>query len=1112
LSSGLKVGEPFATKINVSPRWLRTSGLNTLEVIAVSASGTTSVPYRIELSVFEKRAARPLDDDITPVMFTEPRDGDQFYLAGKRGNDVVSITYGGGTISMLFSTILSWGSYVHKITTIGRVAILAFEVTNSGFLPQVYTFGLHTDLDVDTRDRAATFSLPDLGGFYVQGNQSRLYCFCDHHPLVVPTDVYQFGSDAYGLPFTQSYGNTDANNDAKLGLAWVDHSLAPGEKEALCVVLRWGDGSNPPVLALTGSLSRVISPNTPLSLSGSVSDPDGGSVSVYAIADGRATTVYAVATVASGESFSRGLTLLELGLAPGSHQVSVHAIDESGTFAVDPVVLSVTVNAPAATMTLTVPATQTPTPSASVKQRTAVMKYTVADDRFNLKGEAEGSSVSITSGDGGFVLVPNPTTLPLPKIKVVTVGPVAIACLQVSNFEATDRLYSLGIKADLNIGAREGPDCYNTWPNFYAEGDDYAVFFISANHPLVIDGDAYWFGSYYDMNGDFQTQVELPEYHSSDSAMGLSWRNRIIPRGGTDTISFVVRWGVGSAPPVLTISLSASTVAIGESITFSGSIADPDGGWAAVYCAMDHDPFTLAPIVTEQAVGTSFTQTVSVADLGLTVGSRILELYAIDSTGTISVTPVAFSITVQGAEATIPLSRTPRESVSVSETPTESRAKTASPFPTRTPTRTRSQYYLSAVMESSVTGAKYFTINGRSESGDRVGITNGQFELIFQSASLRRPTAQITTVGAAAIVAVEIANPTSAVARFSIGVNGDLEVDGDALAPCTDLGNGFVADGEHRQLFFICRDSPMVIDTDVYVFGPGVSGPSLFPWDTVESDPDGWARVGLSWINREIAAYGSTCVSVVLRWGAGSAPPVLTVQLSQSQSVSLADSVTFTGSVSDPNGDTIAVYAAVHSNFANLVEVSALASARSFTKTFTVAELGVTLGDPTVSFYAIDATGTFSVEPLTVTIPLVAPTATPLPTPTKSNTPYPSLTPTARPTVTRTPTASRSPRPSRSPVPSATIPASETDGQSPTISLTPRASVVPATPSRSPFDGTRPRADSGGLSSGEKVAIGVVVPVAVIAIAVGLVLFLRSRSAGGDDSSEDEKERLRTSV
>jgi hypothetical protein len=158
---------------------------------------------------------------------------------------------------------------------------------------------------------------------------------------------------------------------------------------------------------------------------------------------------------------------------------------------------------------------------------------------------------------------------------------------------------------------------------------------------------------------------------------------------------------------------------------------------------------------------------------------------------------------------------------------------------------------------------------------------------------------------------------------------------------------------------------------------------------------------------------------VVMSWMKPNRPPTLAIT-EVPESYDLSENLTFTATVSDPDGDRIGIYAVMDGDFSMIHPVeTGLSSGTTTEIEVPVYSWGVSAGKYTFSFYAIDSQGSISREVNSFMVTAIAPTPTASwsPSPTQSMTPPKTQTASRTPTTTRSATRSKSPSPTTAATP-----------------------------------------------------------------------------------------------
>jgi hypothetical protein len=158
-----------------------------------------------------------------------------------------------------------------------------------------------------------------------------------------------------------------------------------------------------------------------------------------------------------------------------------------------------------------------------------------------------------------------------------------------------------------------------------------------------------------------QVEEDLTDAHT---AMAIAWYRRELAPGARQSFSLVIRWGEGSKAPQLSIlSLSIPSPAyLSSTLSARGRVtdADPDDN-ISVFAVLDNQVARMLHIASDLGYRMSeFEVSYTVADLGIERGDHVIDLYAIDSIGTISA-PTQFFVTVNAPSPTSTPIPPPRE-------------------------------------------------------------------------------------------------------------------------------------------------------------------------------------------------------------------------------------------------------------------------------------------------------------------------------------------------------------------------------------------------------------------------------------------------------------------
>jgi hypothetical protein len=222
-----------------------------------------------------------------------------------------------------------------RVTPIGGSAVVAFEVVNLGNAAVAVNLSFDTDVNLDENDDAPILKLNDVIGFRCEGGLLHFRVFTGNYPLVVNSDTYWFGSffELEDNIWSQTSLIFLAGEDSAFAVSWQDRVVLPGERIVLSSVMTWyGEGAPPTLNMATTNLPASIDWQSPLTLSGSVSQQNGYDMHLVLVINNDFGWIHRLGSdLRSGTSFSYSHTPAELGLGRGSHSFDIYAFDAHGS-------------------------------------------------------------------------------------------------------------------------------------------------------------------------------------------------------------------------------------------------------------------------------------------------------------------------------------------------------------------------------------------------------------------------------------------------------------------------------------------------------------------------------------------------------------------------------------------------------------------------------------------------------------------------------------------------------------------------------------------------------------------------------------------------------------
>jgi hypothetical protein len=438
-------------------------------------------------------------------------------------------------------------SFTPRTMDLGALAIVGFEIVNSGDDDAIYSVGVNAELAVDGVEHSPCYQTEQENGFYAEGSNRLIYFICKNYQLVENADTYWFGP--YSLRSQNQWSQTSSSSFSggysAMTISWRDRVVEAHRTAWVSFAARWGPEPAAPVLDLQFTLPEFFALDTEIRITGSLIGSSGGLFSLYVTVDGDISHLLPIISVQlTTLAIDLIFTPPELGLAAGLHTLDFIAIDNQGGIS-NFVSVEVTVNAPTPTESATPPLSATPRLSRTPMNARATMQgtgsntgpyfYLGASDSYSYLTLAYVTSSSV-SGNGVSI-----TTT------VTTIGPLAVIVFTATSSRLEEVTYDFGLRVPLLIEGRDDAPCYKTDRGFYAEGVNRMAHFICREYPLVVDVSAYWFGSYADADG-YYNQITDSSFTASLSAATFGWQNRKIPASGSDICSMLVRLNPHSRP------------------------------------------------------------------------------------------------------------------------------------------------------------------------------------------------------------------------------------------------------------------------------------------------------------------------------------------------------------------------------------------------------------------------------------------------------------------------------------------------------------------------------------------------------------------------------------
>jgi hypothetical protein len=578
------------------------------------------------------------------------------------------------------------------ITLVGAAAVCVFAIHNQAEATQSVSVALSLDLLVNGADNAPCYEFAARNGFYAMGEASRLNFYVASHPLVVDADTYWFGPyQNWSISiWNQSTWSEFSGADSAMSMSWQNRPIAPGQRLVLSTVLTWGLGSSNPTLNV-GSMSipNPINWEANFTVSGTATDPEGRPLTIIIVADGDYSRLKKLGNyIASGAAFSYQANFRELEIRGGEHLLEVMAIEITGAVST-PSRFIVNVAAPTLPVTNTLrqtpartssagftrsrsqPATRTPwqtppplpTPpsdlrmgftgdvdphtnfrlfgeGASLNGDLMHISNNGFNSRYQLSTGAAGRLARLETVDAGDVRI---------GTRVQLIGASAVVAYELRNFGGDDVLVNMSLDTDVNLAENDDAPIVRLvdGSGFRVEGGLTHLRVYTSGYPLVVDADAFWFGSFFDLEQYLWAQTGLYFFAGDDSAFAISWQNRVIPAGGRLVLSSVLTWyGDWESP-----TLNMGSTSLPESIdwraqfTLSGTVSAAEQLNLHLIMVLNNDFGNLHRLGDDLRSGTAFSYAFTAEQLRLERGKHSFDIYAFDTKGAVS-SPITFTMDV----------------------------------------------------------------------------------------------------------------------------------------------------------------------------------------------------------------------------------------------------------------------------------------------------------------------------------------------------------------------------------------------------------------------------------------------------------------------------------
>jgi hypothetical protein len=651
------------------------------------APSGTPVPYYImaeELPGWRQNfvlIGHPVGDDATVIRMTH-----------SGVETVVKDAYGDNYLSNKEALLTSGGIYAEtQVTLMGAAALIVLNLTNQLTSSQNVDAAIMIDLYVNGNDHAPCFDFAQHTGFAAYGDYARVNFWLKEHRLVTDVSSYWFGpwNNRTANQWLDSTYDSFGGADTAMSLSWKGQYVPAGGRLVLSTLITWGTGSGEPVLLIDSNLSSPVNWATTFAITGTATDPESGTVTIIAVPDDDYARLKVLGrNIQASARFSYPLRFQDFNVRNGQHHLDVYAVDVSGTVSA-PVRFIATVVAPTLPVTQTPPRTPLPSSTGGVTRsrtllptRTAfptppAMRSPPGDLRmvverdvdshtnFRLQGETPqmpGDVIHVTNtgwvsryflstGQSGRLARLEPAVIGDLFIgtRVTPIGASAVIAFEILNFGSTPITLNLSLDADVNLAENDDAPIHtlDEANGFRIEGGLFHFRIYTKGYPLVSDADAFWFGSFFELEDHLWDQVRPGSFRGDDSACSITWQNRVIPAQGRTVLSTLMTWYGDSSPPTLNMGSTNLPARIDwmSPMTFSGTVSQADGNNIHLALVMNDDFGFILPFGQDLRSGTSFSYAYTPAELFLFSGTHSFQIYAFDQRGAVA-QPVTFTIDV----------------------------------------------------------------------------------------------------------------------------------------------------------------------------------------------------------------------------------------------------------------------------------------------------------------------------------------------------------------------------------------------------------------------------------------------------------------------------------
>jgi hypothetical protein len=592
---------------------------------------------------------RPVGDRSTIVMLTKP------------GVETVVRDASGEHRLLAKAPYLSPANFYTqtRVTLLGAAALIVFDIGNTDPVTQSIDVSLMIDLNVNGNDAAECVDFEGHSGFAAYGgNRARVNFFTKQHRLVTDASTYWFGPwfNRAANQWADSTYSSVSGVDTAMSLTWQNRSVPGGGRLVLSTLIVWGEGSTDPTLRIDSDLTDPVDLRAVFTIKGVAPHPGLSPTTIFAVVDDDLANLRILwRDVPAGDTFSLPLSFADYNVSIGRHFLDVYAVHITGTFSAPVRFETNVVLAPTKVV-----ATRTRTYAPNIPLMTpppglAMVVDADTDANFRLRGEnAEdvlefakagfASRYFVSTGESGRLVALAPVSLDSLSIetRVIPIGASAIVAYEFTNFGTEPVSINLTLDVELTVA---GPVIRTLDGGVGFRIDARFIMFrvFTANYPLVVDADAFWFGPAADRESHLWDQSPPGVVKGTDLAFAVSWQNRLVPPRGRTVLSAFLAWYDYDRQPNLNMAATQRPAVVEPRDTFS--LAGTVSQGVRLGLVVDGDVGRILVMGGELKAGTAFSFSYTADELRLEAGSHALDVYAVALTGAASA-PERFVIEV----------------------------------------------------------------------------------------------------------------------------------------------------------------------------------------------------------------------------------------------------------------------------------------------------------------------------------------------------------------------------------------------------------------------------------------------------------------------------------